>query len=125
MSPHQKSPHERGNMTTVAPRRGADVIVETLIAHGVTTLFGVPGDTGVVLYDALHAKTDQIEHVLARDERHALAELARDAVNACDLCDDNGYRGNRVCNHDTDTEARAARGLALVRAQLSGKAGEA
>lgn len=58
-------------MTAVAPRRGADVIVETLIAHGVTTLFGVPGDTGVVLYDALHAKADQIEHVLARDERHA------------------------------------------------------
>ncbi|QAY05803.1 hypothetical protein SEA_VASANTI_65 [Gordonia phage Vasanti] len=61
----------------------------------------------------------------ARNERHALAELARDAINACTLCDDNGYRGNRVCNHDPDTEARAARGLALVRAQLSGKAGEA
>lgn len=60
-----------------------------------------------------------------RSERHALAELARDAIDACDLCDDNGYRGSRVCNHDPDTEARAARGLALVRAQLSGKAGEA
>lgn len=58
-------------MTAVASRRGADVIVESLIAHGVTTMFGVPGDTGVVLYDALYAKTDQIEHVLARDERHA------------------------------------------------------
>lgn len=55
----------------IAPRRGADAIVEALIAHGVTTMFGVPGDTGVVLYDALHGRTDDIEHVLARDERHA------------------------------------------------------
>ncbi|AXH50532.1 helix-turn-helix DNA-binding domain protein [Gordonia phage Ruthy] len=60
-----------------------------------------------------------------RSERHALAELARDAIAACTLCDDSGYRGSRVCNHDPDTEARAARGLALVRQQLSGKAGEA
>lgn len=54
-----------------ASRRGADALVETLVAHGVTTMFGVPGDTGVVLYDALHGRTDDIEHVLARDERHA------------------------------------------------------
>ncbi|ACU36775.1 thiamine pyrophosphate-binding protein [Actinosynnema mirum] len=62
-------------MTTpqTTPRRGADALVETLIAHGVTTLFGVPGDTGVVLYDALFHRTDEIEHVLARDERHAAA----------------------------------------------------
>ncbi|GAA1614977.1 thiamine pyrophosphate-binding protein [Actinoplanes couchii] len=52
-------------------RRGADAIVDTLIAHGVTTMFGVPGDTGVILYDALHGRQDEIEHVLARDERHA------------------------------------------------------
>jgi acetolactate synthase I/II/III large subunit len=57
--------------TTPQSRRGADVIVESLVAHGVTTMFGVPGDTGVMLYDALHARQDDIEHVLARDERHA------------------------------------------------------
>lgn len=54
-----------------APRRGADALVEALVAHGVTTMFGVPGDTGVVLYDALHGRQGDIEHVLARDERHA------------------------------------------------------
>ncbi|MFD6096559.1 thiamine pyrophosphate-binding protein [Nocardiopsis flavescens] len=54
-----------------APRRGADALVDALVAHGVTTLFGVPGDTGVVFYDALHGRTGDIEHVLARDERHA------------------------------------------------------
>ncbi|MBT0773114.1 thiamine pyrophosphate-binding protein [Kineosporia sp. J2-2] len=61
-------------MSSVAPRhprRGADVLVEALIANGVETLFGVPGDTGVVFYDALFHQRERIEHVLARDERHA------------------------------------------------------
>lgn len=51
--------------------RGADVIVDALVRSGVTTVFGVPGDTGVVLYDAFYHRVDDIEHVLARDERHA------------------------------------------------------
>lgn len=51
--------------------RGADVLVDSLYEAGVRTIFGVPGDTGVVFYDALHAATDRIRHVLARDERHA------------------------------------------------------
>jgi acetolactate synthase I/II/III large subunit len=33
-------------------------------------MFGVPGDTGVALYDAL-ARQEQVRHVLARDERSA------------------------------------------------------
>ena len=78
------SVHERQVMTTTTSpsqppvsepqsgaRRGADALAEALIAHGVTTIFGVPGDTGVVFYDALHRVRDRIEHVLARDERHA------------------------------------------------------
>ncbi|GAA3604851.1 thiamine pyrophosphate-binding protein [Kineosporia mesophila] len=58
-------------MSSASPRRGADVLVEALIANGVETLFGVPGDTGVVFYDALFHQRERIEHVLARDERHA------------------------------------------------------
>jgi acetolactate synthase-1/2/3 large subunit len=50
---------------------GAELLVETLIQHGVDTVFGVPGDTGVILYDALARRMDAIRHVLARDERHA------------------------------------------------------
>lgn len=53
--------------------RGADLLVEALITHGVRDLFGVPGDTGVTLYDALFVRKDRIRHVLARDERHAAA----------------------------------------------------
>jgi acetolactate synthase I/II/III large subunit len=51
--------------------RGADLLAEALIAAGVDTLFGVPGDTGVVFYDALYTRQDRLRHVLARDERHA------------------------------------------------------
>jgi acetolactate synthase-1/2/3 large subunit len=51
--------------------RGADLLAEALIAGGVDTLFGVPGDTGVVFYDALSARSHRLRHVLARDERHA------------------------------------------------------
>ena len=53
--------------------RGGDLLVEALIRSGVEHLFGVPGDTGVVFYDALSRRSDRIRHVLARDERHAAA----------------------------------------------------
>lgn len=52
-------------------QRGADLLVDVLIEAGVEVIFGVPGDTGVVLYDALYDRTDRIQHILARDERHA------------------------------------------------------
>ena len=50
---------------------GAAILVESLCRAGVHTLFGVPGDTGVGLYDALYRATARITHILARDERHA------------------------------------------------------
>jgi acetolactate synthase-1/2/3 large subunit len=46
-------------------------LVEALVRHGVDTVFGVPGDTGVVLYDVFARRTEELRHVLARDERHA------------------------------------------------------
>src|SRR5215210_1078519 len=51
--------------------RGADILAECLIEAEINVLFGVPGDTGVVFYDALYSRTNRIRHVLARDERHA------------------------------------------------------
>ena len=51
--------------------RGADLLCEALIAVGIDTLFGVPGDTGLILYDALFSRRDRLHHILARDERHA------------------------------------------------------
>lgn len=51
--------------------RGADILVEMLIGYGVETIFGVPGDTNVPLYEALHEREEKIRHVMARDERSA------------------------------------------------------
>lgn len=53
--------------------KGAAILVDCLIRAGVRTVFGVPGDTGVALYDALYDRTADLRHVLARDERHAVA----------------------------------------------------
>jgi acetolactate synthase-1/2/3 large subunit len=53
------------------PRTGADLLVDGLARAGVSTVFGVPGDTGVVFYDALYHRSTDIRHILARDERHA------------------------------------------------------
>jgi acetolactate synthase-1/2/3 large subunit len=49
---------------------GAQVLLETLKAHQVEHVFGVPGETTLPLYRAWHHYPD-IRHVLARDERSA------------------------------------------------------
>lgn len=50
---------------------GAQVIVKMLEAYGVDYIFGVPGDTSIKLYEALHDSNGTIRHILARDERSA------------------------------------------------------
>src|SRR6266536_6643269 len=50
---------------------GAAILVECLVRAGVSRIFGVPGDTGLALYDALSRRTDDVRHILVRDERHA------------------------------------------------------
>lgn len=55
---------------------GAEAVVRSLAAHGVTTIFGVPGIHALSLYDALrHAPG--IRHVLVRHEQ--AATMAADA----------------------------------------------
>ncbi|TPJ74583.1 thiamine pyrophosphate-binding protein [Mesorhizobium sp. B2-7-1] len=49
--------------------RGADLLMEMLIAHDVDLVFGVPGDTNVALYDALRQAQGKVRHVMVRDER--------------------------------------------------------
>ena len=49
----------------------AEVLVEMLKAYQVRHIFGVPGDTTMPLYDALYMARDEIQHVMARDERSA------------------------------------------------------
>src|SRR5215207_10136722 len=51
--------------------QGARALVKVLVESGVQHVFGLPGDTGMALYDALHDRRDEIDHILTRDERSA------------------------------------------------------
>lgn len=54
-----------------APRRGAEIVIDTLLELGVDTVFGYPGGAVLPLYDALHARP-QMRHVLVRHEQAAV-----------------------------------------------------
>jgi acetolactate synthase I/II/III large subunit len=51
--------------------QGARALVQVLANSGIGHVFGLPGDTGMALYDALHDVSGEIHHVLTRDERSA------------------------------------------------------
>jgi thiamine pyrophosphate-dependent acetolactate synthase large subunit-like protein len=48
---------------------GAELALDTLIANGVDTVFGIPGVHTLALYDALHDRP--VRHILARHEQGA------------------------------------------------------
>jgi acetolactate synthase-1/2/3 large subunit len=50
---------------------GAEMVVQSLIEEQVDQIFGYPGGSVLDIYDALHAKDDQIKHVLVRHEQAA------------------------------------------------------
>ena len=50
---------------------GAQVIVKMLDKYHVKYIFGVPGDTSIKFYEALHDSPSGIRHIMARDERSA------------------------------------------------------
>ena len=71
--------------------QGARALVEVLRQSGVEHIFGLPGDTGMALYEALRDVRDDITHVMTRDERSAsfmadvyarVSESARDRAAA-------------------------------------------
>jgi len=49
---------------------GGAVVVETLVAHGVRTVFGIPGTHNLAVYEGL-AGRPEITHILARHEQGA------------------------------------------------------
>ena len=50
---------------------GAQTLVEMLKQYQVEVIFGVPGDTSILLYEALYDAQPGIRHIMARDERSA------------------------------------------------------
>lgn len=55
----------------IAPRNGAQNLLDALVELGVDTIFGYPGGAVLPLYDALHSEP-RIRHVLVRHEQGAL-----------------------------------------------------
>lgn len=54
------------------------------------------------------------------EDPHERARLRQLAIEACTLCDEDGYRFGTVCDHVDRTEINR-RGMALVRKALEGK----
>lgn len=57
--------------STLPHANGASVLIDTLLALGVDTVFGYPGGAVLPLYDALHAEA-RLCHVLVRHEQAAV-----------------------------------------------------
>ncbi len=53
------------------PRNGAQVLLDTLVACGVDTIFGYPGGAALPLYDALYQQP-ALRHILVRHEQAAV-----------------------------------------------------
>src|SRR5690625_205530 len=60
----------------------------------------------------------------AQQRREAKKAARRAAIDACDMCDENGYDGSLPCRHDPDTKERTQRGMALVQAALEKASGK-
>jgi acetolactate synthase-1/2/3 large subunit len=54
-----------------ALRNGAEILLDTLVACGVDTIFGYPGGAALPLYDALF-KEPRLRHILVRHEQAAV-----------------------------------------------------
>ncbi len=50
---------------------GSEILIKSLIDHGVDTIFGYPGGAVLNIYDALHDYQDELEHILTVDEQGA------------------------------------------------------
>ncbi|HLG69490.1 MAG TPA: thiamine pyrophosphate-binding protein, partial [Chloroflexota bacterium] len=67
---------------------GGQAVVDCLLAEGVDTVFGIPGEHTIPLYDGLYLQKEQVRHILARHEQGAgfMAEgyaMASGKVGVC------------------------------------------
>src|SRR3954469_20710233 len=61
--------------TDKQPRKklsGSQVLLESLIAEGVKTIFGYPGGAIMPVYDALYDYAEKLDHILVRHEQGAI-----------------------------------------------------
>lgn len=53
-------------------KSGAEILMESLIAQGVDTIFGYPGGQIITVYDKLYDYGDRLRHILVRHEQGAI-----------------------------------------------------
>ena len=51
---------------------GAEILLESLIAEGVDTVFGYPGGSIITVYDKMYSYQDRLKHILVRHEQGAI-----------------------------------------------------
>lgn len=51
---------------------GAEILLESLIAEGVDTVFGYPGGSIITVYDKMYSYSDRLKHILVRHEQGAI-----------------------------------------------------
>ncbi|MCR4859972.1 MAG: biosynthetic-type acetolactate synthase large subunit [Bacteroidales bacterium] len=51
---------------------GAEILLESLIAEGVDTVFGYPGGSIITVYDKMYRYGDRLKHILVRHEQGAI-----------------------------------------------------
>jgi len=51
---------------------GSEAVIRSLLAEGVTTIFGYPGGAIMPIYDALYDFGEQVRHILVRHEQGAI-----------------------------------------------------
>ncbi len=78
MTTHTQTASPQSGAAEPYEGNGAQLMCQWLLDAGVEVIFGVPGDTGVALYDAFYA-TPNLTHVLMNDERGAV--FAADAYS--------------------------------------------
>src|SRR5207249_3073600 len=66
--PNLRGAHN-GPVTSDGPPRGADLLVESLHAHGVRVVFGLPGVQLDPAFDALALRADQVRVLHTRHEQ--------------------------------------------------------
>ncbi len=113
--------HESGYVSTEGHQRDAtEPPTPNCPQHpdGTTTPCRACGDARRAR-SAWDAERDRAAKVAVSTEARERAELRRAAIAECNLCDDDGYRAGRVCEHDPDAEGRVRRGIELARAAIA------
>jgi acetolactate synthase-1/2/3 large subunit len=52
-------------------RSGGEILIDALIGHGITHVFGVPGESFLAALDAMHARAERIRFIVCRHEAGA------------------------------------------------------